>query len=67
VRKLQPVTSDTALRRARVFGTTAEFWMNLHLRERIAHHHRPLEGNRHGIIPAVGFSDSRGIPVEGGL
>ena len=25
----QPVTSDTALRLARVFGTTAEFWMNL--------------------------------------
>jgi len=29
VRELQPVTSDTALRLARVFGTTAEFWMNL--------------------------------------
>ena len=29
VRELQPVTPDTALRLARVFGTTAEFWMNL--------------------------------------
>jgi len=29
VRELQPVTSDTALRLARVFGKTAEFWMNL--------------------------------------
>ena len=29
VREQQPVTSDTALRLARVFGTTAEFWMNL--------------------------------------
>ena len=28
VREQQPVTSDTALL-ARVFGTTAEFWMNL--------------------------------------
>ena len=28
VREQQPVTSDTALRLARVFGTTAEFWMN---------------------------------------
>ena len=25
----QPVTPDTALRLARVFGTTADFWMNL--------------------------------------
>ncbi len=25
----QPVTPDTALRLARVFGTSAEFWMNL--------------------------------------
>lgn len=29
VREQQPVTSDTALRLARVFGTTAEFWMSL--------------------------------------
>lgn len=29
VREQQPVTSDTALRLARVFGTTADFWMNL--------------------------------------
>lgn len=29
VREEQPLTSDTALRLARVFVTTAEFWMNL--------------------------------------
>lgn len=29
MRERQPVTSDTALRLARVFGTTAAFWMNL--------------------------------------
>lgn len=29
VREEQALTSDTALRLARVFGTTAEFWMNL--------------------------------------
>ena len=29
VRGAQPVTPDTALRLARVFGTTAEFWMTL--------------------------------------
>ena len=29
VREAQPVISDTALRLARVFGTSAEFWMNL--------------------------------------
>lgn len=29
VREQQPVTPDTALRLARVFGTSAEFWMNL--------------------------------------
>lgn len=29
VREQQPVTSHTALRLARAFGTTAEFWMNL--------------------------------------
>ncbi len=29
VRGQQPVTPDTALRLAKVFGTTPEFWMNL--------------------------------------
>ena len=29
VREAQPVTPDTALRLARVFRTTADFWMNL--------------------------------------
>lgn len=29
VRETQPVSPDTALRLARVFGTTADFWMNL--------------------------------------
>lgn len=29
VREAQPVTPDTALRLAKVFGTTAEFWMGL--------------------------------------
>jgi addiction module HigA family antidote len=29
VRELQPITADTALRLARVFGTTAQFWINL--------------------------------------
>lgn len=29
VRETQPVTPDTALRLARVFGTSPEFWMNL--------------------------------------
>lgn len=29
IREQQSITPDTALRLARVFGTTAEFWMNL--------------------------------------
>jgi addiction module HigA family antidote len=29
VREQQPVTPDTALRLARVFGTTPEFWLHL--------------------------------------
>ena len=29
VNQRQPVTSDAALRLARYFGTTPEFWMNL--------------------------------------
>jgi antitoxin HigA-1 len=29
VREAQPVTPDTALRLAKVFGTSADFWMNL--------------------------------------
>ncbi|MGZ8364298.1 MAG: HigA family addiction module antitoxin [Caulobacteraceae bacterium] len=29
VREAQPVTADTALRLARVFGTTAQYWINL--------------------------------------
>ena len=29
IREKQPITPDTALRLARVFGTTPEFWMNL--------------------------------------
>ena len=29
IREAQGITSDTALRLAKVFGTTPEFWMNL--------------------------------------
>lgn len=29
VREAQPVTADTALRLGRVFGTTAQYWINL--------------------------------------
>jgi len=29
VREQQPITADTALRLAKVFGTSAEFWINL--------------------------------------
>lgn len=29
VRETQPVTADTALRLARVFGTSPQFWINL--------------------------------------
>lgn len=29
VREAQPITPDTALRLAKVFETTADFWMNL--------------------------------------
>jgi addiction module HigA family antidote len=29
VREKQPITADTALRLGRVFGTTAQFWLNL--------------------------------------
>jgi addiction module HigA family antidote len=29
VREAQPISPDTALRLAKVFGTTADFWMNL--------------------------------------
>jgi antitoxin HigA-1 len=29
VREQQPITSDTALRLARVFGTSADLWMNM--------------------------------------
>jgi addiction module HigA family antidote len=31
IREKQPVTPDTALRLGRVFGTSAEFWMNLQI------------------------------------
>lgn len=29
IREKQPVTADTALRLAKVFGTSADFWINL--------------------------------------
>lgn len=29
VREQQPITADTALRLARIFGTTPQFWINL--------------------------------------
>lgn len=29
IRERQPVTADTACRLGRVFGTTAQFWINL--------------------------------------
>ena len=31
VREMQPVTPDTALRLAKVFGTSADFWMHLQI------------------------------------
>ncbi len=31
VREQQPITPDTALRLGKVFGTSAEFWMNLQI------------------------------------
>ena len=37
VREETPVTADTALRLARYFGTTAEFWMNLQARYDLEH------------------------------
>jgi addiction module HigA family antidote len=37
VREKQPVTADTALRLARVFGTTPEFWMNLQAQHDLSH------------------------------
>ncbi len=31
IREKQPISPDTALRLGRVFGTSAEFWMNLQI------------------------------------
>lgn len=44
-----PVTVDTALRLARYFGTTAEFWMNLQVRHDLAVQAEALEGELSAI------------------
>src|SRR3990167_10839752 len=42
VRGTRSVTADTALRLARFFGTTAQFWMNLQTRYDLAKSERTL-------------------------
>lgn len=48
VREKRSVTADTALRLARHFGTTAEFWLNLQA--------------SHDLSKARGTTDVSGIP-----
>lgn len=42
VRGTRSITADTALRLARFFGTTAQFWMNLQIRYDLARSERTL-------------------------
>lgn len=51
VRRRRGVTPSTALRLARYFGTTADFWLNLQLRWDIYHAQRAEAGQLAGIEP----------------
>lgn len=51
VREETPVTTDTALRLGRYFGTSAEFWLNLQIRHDLAHARAELSGEIEAIRP----------------
>ena len=51
VREAQPVTPDTALRLSRVFGTSAEFWMNLQAQHDLSTAALRLRDELGGIAP----------------
>ena len=57
------VTADTALRLAKAFGTTPEFWMNLQASYDLEDAGRSLEAVVEGIEP-VSRSGRRGSAVE---
>ncbi|MGJ5591228.1 HigA family addiction module antitoxin [Micrococcus lylae] len=45
------ITADTAIRLARYFGTSEEFWMNLQANYELRMQHRVLEGKLEEIQP----------------
>ena len=48
------ITADTAIRLARYFGTSEEFWMNLQADYELRMQHRALEGKLEAIPPLQG-------------
>lgn len=58
VRGKQPITADTALRLSAVFGTTAQFWMNLQAAHDLQAARLALGDALPGLLAA-----SRGGPV----
>ena len=51
VREETPVTTDTALRLGRYFGTSAEFWLNLQTRHDLDRARNELSGEIEAIRP----------------
>ena len=51
VRERQPITADTALRLARVFGTTPQFWINLQADHDLLQRRREIDGDLARIAP----------------
>lgn len=53
------VTADTALRFARLFGTTPLYWMNLQARHDLAEAEARLDAAALAEIPTLGRNDKR--------
>lgn len=53
VRERQPITADTALRLAKVFGTSAQFWINLQTAHDLSKAAIETRGQLEAIKPLV--------------
>ena len=59
VNRKRGITPSTALRLAKVFGMSADFWMNLQLRWELYHARKQEEKQLERIRPRVGIVGSR--------
>ena len=63
VREQIGISTDTALRLARFFGTTPDFWLNLQQRYALAIESKASAADISSIEPITIANDNKGVPV----